>query len=145
MRLLLIPISTRRAFVFCQSSKLIKKASFLDKITAKAAGTWEQWERTDRGWKKFLTSYGHRILQRIPYKEWGLKSIPPLSRRQQSEESGMKRHKIDVIFPSNVVRQDRVPGILWHLAKERQDLHQRRMWWSIFLAPLTAPIALIPL
>jgi Mitochondrial K+-H+ exchange-related len=144
MRLFLIPISTRRVFVYCQSNKLIKRASYLDKIIVKAAETWNQWERIDRGWRKSLTSYGHRILQRIPYEEWGLKSIPPLSAQRQAEESG-KWKKIDVIFPGNAVNPAKVPGILRHLATERQDLHRRRMWWSILLAPLTAPIALIPL
>lgn len=144
MRLFLVPISKKRAFVYCRSTKLLKKDSYLDRITAKAAETWGKWEQADRGWRKSLVSYGHRVLQRIPYEEWGLKSIPPLNAQRQVDQSGTKQ-KVEVAFPGNAIKQDKVLGTLRKLATERQDLHRRRMWWSIILAPLTAPVALIPL
>ncbi|KAL1969404.1 hypothetical protein VTN77DRAFT_9597 [Rasamsonia byssochlamydoides] len=143
MRLFLVPISTRRAFVYCRSPNVLN-ASFLDRVTAKAAETWEKWERADKGWRKTLVSYGHVVLQRIPYEEWGLKSIPPLSAQRQIEET-RERQPVDVVFPGNVIKSDNVLGILEKLGTERQDLHRRKMWWSIGLAPLTAPIAVIPL
>lgn len=143
MRLFLVPISTRRAFVYCRSPNILN-ASFLDKITAKAAETWEKWERADKGWKKTLVSYGHVVLQRIPYEEWGLKSIPPLSAQRQIEET-RERKPVDVVFPRNVIKPENVLGILSRLGTERQDHHRRKLWWSIGLAPLTLPIAVIPL
>jgi hypothetical protein len=119
-------------------------AGILDRVTNKAAETWANWERADKGWKKTLVGYGHVILQRIPYEEWGLKSIPPLSAQRQIEESREKQ-PIDVMFPGNTMKPENVPGILKKLGTERQEEHRRKMWWCIGLAPLTAPIAVIPL
>ena len=142
MRLFLIPISTRRAFVYCQSPQF-RTIGVIDRITDKAAATWAKWERAEKGWKKQLVTYGHVILQRIPYEEWGLKSIPPLNTRQLIEES-KRNNPIDVMFPGNAIKKDQVLGVLRTLGTERQELDRRKMWWCFGIAPLTAPIALIP-
>ena len=142
MRFFLVPISTKRAFVYCRAPKTIK-TGYLDRATTKAADLWASWEKADKGWKKQLVSYGHVILQRIPYEEWGLKSIPPLNESRQIQEAQQKQ-KIDVMFPKNAIKSDAVLGILRQLGTERQELHRRRMLWCIGIAPLTAPIAIIP-
>jgi hypothetical protein len=142
MRLFLVPISTRRAFVYCRSPKALK-TSWLDRITNKASETWEGWEKADKGWRKTLVSYGHVVLQRIDYEEWGLKSIPPLSAQRQIEET-RERQPVDVVFPGNAIKADKVLDILRKLGTERQDHHRRKMWWSIGLCPVTAPIAILP-
>ncbi|EEP79582.1 conserved hypothetical protein [Uncinocarpus reesii 1704] len=145
MRLFLIPITTRRTLLYCKraSAGVPAQLSYLDRITNKASTTWAQWEEADRGWKKSLTTYGHRVLQRIPYEEWGLKSVPPLSARREAQE--LQSHTpVELLYPGNVIHRHNVLGTLKTLATERQDLHRRRMWWSLGVAPLTAPIALIP-
>lgn len=147
MRLFLVPISTRRAFVYCRPSPTALTTGYLDRITNKAAETWASWEAAERGWKKKLVTYGHVVLQRIPYEEWGLKSIPPLNTQRQIEEASpaAKLQKpVDVMFPGNAIKQESVLGVLRTLGTERQDLHRRRMWWCIGIAPLTAPIAILP-
>ncbi|KAI1905867.1 hypothetical protein LOZ12_006649 [Ophidiomyces ophidiicola] len=145
MRLFLIPISTRRTLLYCKkaTSGAVAELSYLDRITNKASATWVKWEEADGGWKKALTTYGHRVLQRIPYEEWGLKSVPPLNARREAHELQSQK-PIELLYPENVIRESRVLGMLRTLATERQDLHRRRMWWSLGVAPLTAPIALIP-
>ncbi|EER27187.1 hypothetical protein D8B26_005729 [Coccidioides posadasii str. Silveira] len=146
MRLFLIPISTRRTLLYCKKTTggVATQLSVIDRITNKAAVTWAQWEEAEQGWKKALTTYGHRVLQKIPYEEWGLKSVPPLSAKREAQE--LKSHSpVELLYPGNVIHQSRILGTLRKLATERQDLHRRRMWWSLGVAPLTAPIALIPL
>lgn len=142
MRFFLVPISTKRAFIYCRPPKTIK-AGYVDRATNKAAETWAKWEKAEKGWKKQLVSYGQVILQRIPYEEWGLKSIPPLNQSRQIQEAQQKQ-KIDVMFPKNAIKSEDVLGILRKLGTERQELHRRKMWWCIGIAPLTAPIAIIP-
>jgi hypothetical protein len=144
MRLFLVPVSLRRHFVYCPPGTIKQKASVLDKVTSKAAQTWEAWEGADKGWRKTLVAYGNVILQRIPYQEWGLKSIPPLNTWYQHEQLSGKQ-KVEVLYPRNAIKSERVLDVLRRLATERQEHHRRKMWWSLLLAPLTAPIALIPL
>ncbi|KAI9923823.1 hypothetical protein ASPWEDRAFT_172021 [Aspergillus wentii DTO 134E9] len=146
MRLFLVPISTKRALIYSRalSRDIPQQLSLLDRITTKAAQTWSRWEEADKGWKKNLVSWGNRVQQRIPFEEWGLKSIPSLQAQQRLDESHGKT-KIDVLFPANAIKSDKLRSILQVIATERQDLHRQRMLWSLIAAPVTAPIGLIPL
>ncbi|KAK2744173.1 hypothetical protein FQN57_004433 [Myotisia sp. PD_48] len=146
MRLFLIPISTGRTLLYCKriDAAVSKQLGYLDRATNKAAATWAKWEAADKGWKKSLVTYGHKMLQRIPYQEWGLKSVPPLSTRRQIEELQADT-PIELLYPENAIENSKVLGLLKKLATERQALHRKRMWWSFIVAPLTAPVALIPI
>lgn len=146
MRLFLIPISTRRALIYARPLRrdASKELSLLDKATTKVAKTWASWEEAEGGWKKHLVTWGNRVQQRIPFEEWGLKSIPSLTSQRRSDETHGKR-KIDVLFPGNAVRLEKVPGILHTIATERQEFHRKKMIWSLVLAPITAPFALVPM
>ena len=145
MRLFLIPISTGRTLLYCKriDAAAGKQLSYLDRITNKVSQTWAKWEEADKGWKKSVVTYGHRVLQKIPYEEWGLKSVPPLSTRREVEEL-MANTQVELLYPKNVLHESKVLGLLKKLATERQALHRKRMWWSILVAPLTAPIGLLP-
>lgn len=146
MRLFLLPISTRRTLIYCQRTvrgDLHAKPSLVDRATAKANEIWAEFEKSDTTWKKKVTQYGNVILRRIPFEEWGLKTIPPLSaKRHEAELSG--KEKVEVLFPGLFLRQSKVDAELKKLATERQDLHRRRMWWSIIAFPFTLPVALLP-
>jgi hypothetical protein len=145
MRLFIIPISTRRALIYSRPLRkdLPKELSWTDKITNKAAQTWAKWEEAEKGWKMHLVSWGNRVQQRIPYQEWGLKSIPSLNAQRRLDPSHGSK-KIDVLFPGNAINPEKLQSLLARLATERQDLHRQRMWWSFIAAPFTAPIALLP-
>ena len=145
MRLFLLPISTRRTLIYGQKTSQIaaNQKSYVDRITAKAATTWVNWEKSQKSWQKTITVYGNAALKRIAYEEWGLKSIAPLSAAEK--EMGSASKKVEVAYPSTMIREDRILGILRQLATERQTLHWKKMWWSIAGMPLTAPVALIPM
>lgn len=145
MRIFLLPISTTRTFIYCQrlNQQALKEQTYIDKLTTRATNLWVKWEKYDKGWQKKVTEYGDKIFQRIPYEEWGLKSIPPLSATREAEK--LKRtEKTDVTFPPSLIKPQSVEGVLRTLATERQALHTKRMWWSIVGMPVTAPVALIP-
>ncbi|BCR86424.1 mitochondrial K+-H+ exchange-related family protein [Aspergillus chevalieri] len=145
MRLFLVPISTRRALIYSQplSKNLSQKLSITDRITNKAAETWAKWEEADRGWKKHLVSWGNSVQQRIPFEEWGLKSVPSLNAQRRLSQSDADK-KVDVLFPGNAIRREKLRPVLQAIAVGRQNLHRNKMWWSFIIAPLTAPIALLP-
>jgi hypothetical protein len=104
MRLFLLPISTRRALVYCQRPNVnpADATSLLEKARVRAANLWAAWEKKESGWQHKVVTYGNQALKRIPYEEWGLKSIPALStRRKDAEESG--RDKVEVAFPASLI------------------------------------------
>ncbi|KAJ5167007.1 uncharacterized protein N7482_005788 [Penicillium canariense] len=145
MRLFLIPISTRRALIYARPLRRdsAKELSLLDRATSKAATTWAQWEEAESGWKKHLVTWGNRVQQRIPFEEWGLKSIPSINAQRRIDENHTSK-RIDVLYPGNSVRLEKIPIILRKIATERQEFHRKKMWWSLGIAPFTAPLALIP-
>ncbi|RHZ66704.1 hypothetical protein CDV55_107381 [Aspergillus turcosus] len=145
MRLFVIPISTQRALIYSRplSRDIAKELSVLDRVTNKAAETWAKWEEADKGWKKHLVTWGNKVQQRIPFEEWGLKSIPSLKAQRRLDKS-FETKKVDVLFPGNAIKAEKLRSILRKIATERQDLHHKKMWWSLIAAPFTAPIALIP-
>lgn len=116
----------------------------MDRITSKANETWAKWETHESGWQKQLTVYGNKVLRRIPFEEWGLKTIPPLTdARKQAELEG--KQQVEVVFPGLFVKEQKVPSILETLASERQALHRKRLLWSCIGMPITAPFALVPM
>ncbi len=146
MRLYLLPISTRRTLIYCQrlNVQTAEKQSWLDKGTTKAAALWASWEKKESGWQKKVVVYGNQALKRIPYEEWGLKSIPPLSTRRKTEELSGKE-KVEVCFPGTLIPDGTVLEVLRKLGTERQQLHKRRIFWSFVGMPIVAPFALVPM
>ncbi|KAI1118722.1 mitochondrial K+-H+ exchange-related-domain-containing protein [Nemania sp. NC0429] len=145
MRLFLLPISTRRTLLYCQKLQVLppEKQGWIDKITLRATKLWAGWEQKESGWQKSVVKYGNGALRRIPYEEWGLKSVPTLSaRRKQEEILGKEKHHL--IFPQSVISVTRAPQILHTLATERKGLHRSRMLWCFVGMPITAPFALVP-
>ena len=148
MRLFLLPISTRRSLLYCEKlhEKAVKERSYLDRVTIKANETWVAWEKDEKAignWKRKVTFYGNQALKRIPYEEWGLKTLPALTaKRKQAILDG--NEKVQVIFPGLYLKEEKVPEILKKLATERQAHHRSKMIWSIIGMPFSAPFMLIP-
>jgi hypothetical protein len=149
MRLFLLPISTRRALIYYDKSILAKQASIqqpgiIDRLTTKASTTWSDWERAEAGWKKQLTTYGNAALRRIPFEEWGLKTVPTLTARRK-EEMLKEKKPVEVLIPGAYLQESKVGDLLHRIAMDRQPLHRKRMYGSLIGAPLTLPFALVPI
>lgn len=148
MRLFLLPISTRRSLLYCEKlhEKPVAQRNILDKITVKANETWAAWEKDEKAignWKKKVTYYGNQALKRIPYEEWGLKTIPALTaKRKKSILEG--KEKYEIIFPGLYMREEKIPETLKMLALDRQAIHRSKLIWSIVIMPFTAPFMLVP-
>lgn len=139
MRLFLLPVSTRRTLIYCEKVKLTDGVSYTDWAVNKASTTWTKWEKAEKGWQKKLAVYGNEIFRRIPFEEWGLKTLPSLS-KVTLEKAGPTK----VLFPGAFLDKSLAPGVLKAIATERQGLHKSKLFWSIVAMPFTAPVALIP-
>ncbi|KAI5463387.1 mitochondrial K+-H+ exchange-related-domain-containing protein [Mariannaea sp. PMI_226] len=146
MRLYLLPLSTRRTLLYAQRLNVVTPSqdlSYLDRGTAFAAKTWANWEKQESGWKRKVVDYGNHAFRRIPYEEWGLKSVPPLSSRRRAEEAD-RREDVQLLYPQSVIPKDKAEGILHTLATERQALHRKKLMWCVIGMPITIPFALVP-
>lgn len=145
MRLFLLPISTRRTLLYCQKIDVpaTQKLSISDRIQDKAVRTWAEWEKGGYKWQRSVVYYGNRALRRIPYEEWGLKSVPPLSQRQKQVEL-KGDDKVEVVYPQDLIPQEKVSKILDTLAKEREKLHWKRLLGCFAGMPLTIPVGILP-
>ena len=147
MRLFLLPVSTRQSLIYCE--RIVEqlpagaRPKFTDRIFATAATQWAAWENKPSGWQKQVTVYGRQFLQRIPYQEWGLKSIPPANSKRL--RALISETKLECLYPARFLDSEKVPTVLKQLAVERQSFHRRRMWQSAVIAPLMLPFALIPM
>lgn len=146
MRLFLLPISTRRTLLYCQKTQVLPSSqqTLVEKATGRAAKLWAGWEKKESGWQKTVVSYGNSALRRIPFEEWGLKSVPPLSTRRREEEI-LGKEKARLVFPQTVIPLTKATSILRTLGTERESLHRSRLIWCFVGMPVSAPFALVPI
>ncbi|KAK7748460.1 hypothetical protein SLS62_008616 [Diatrype stigma] len=146
MRLFLLPISTKRTLLYCQKIQVLPtaKQTLVERTTVKATKLWTDWEKKESGWQKKVVDYGNAALRRIPYEEWGLKSVPPLSTRRREEEI-LGHDKNVLIFPRTVIPESKALNVLKTLGTERQALHKSRLIWCFIGMPISAPFALVPI
>ncbi|KAL2105174.1 hypothetical protein VUR80DRAFT_8820 [Thermomyces stellatus] len=146
MRIVLLPISTKRTLLYCIHSNTSTpgRPGLADRLSTKVANVWASWEHRESGWQRKVADYGNHALRRIPYQEWGLKSVPPLTRRRRSDELAGKE-KVELEFPGSVIGVGEAERILQRLGMEREALHRMRLMWCFVGMPITIPVALIPI
>lgn len=145
MRLFLLPLTNNRTLLYCQRIHVAtsEKQGIVDKVTNKAAKVWAGWEKREKGWQRKVVEYGNYALRRIPYEEWGLKSVPPISARKKDLE--LKGNtKVELHFPKSVIPASKAESLIMRLATERDALHRKRLRWCIVGMPITAPFVLVP-
>ena len=90
-----------------------------------------------------MTVQGNRLFRRIPYQEWGLKTIPPATKKRL-EDADSGKLKVECLYPGAFLSGSKVPETLKLLATERQALHKKRMWNCLLWMPVTIPFAAVP-
>ena len=148
MRLFLLPISTRRTLLYCEPLSRGTSAvqqSYLDKAVNKANTTWAAWESSNSSIKLKITEWGNKMFRRIPFEEWGLKTIPGAPKAEV--EGSIARKVWEVKYPSlyQGLAGEPVMKTLQRLATERQPFHKQRALWCFAGMPCTIPFALLPM
>lgn len=148
MRLFLLPISTRRTLIYCERvapslAPGATKPPLADRIINKSSSVWTSWEKAEKGWQKKVTEYGNALFRRIPFEEWGLKTLPP-AHKGKLEEVDSGRLKFECLYPGKFLEGSRVGGVLQKLAEERQGLHKRKLLTTVAWMPVTIPFAAVP-
>ena len=147
MRIFLLPISTRRTLIYCKRLGVAttEQKTYVDKTTDKATKMWAGWEEKESGWQKKVVEWGNQAMKRIPFEEWGLKSLPPLSKRRDSKDLSTDDATVEVQFPSIIIPMEKVHEVLQRIGTEREALHKKRMMWCLVGMPISAPVALVPM
>ncbi|KDN64722.1 hypothetical protein CSUB01_01936 [Colletotrichum sublineola] len=145
MRLYLLPLTASRTLLYSQRLHVATNSQqgLADKVAKKAAKLWAGWEARESGWQKKVVNYGNYALRRIPYEEWGLKSVPPISARRKDDEL-KGNEKIELVFPDKVIPTGKAEQVVRTLATERDALHKRKLIWCLIGMPISAPFALVP-
>ncbi|KAJ4389701.1 hypothetical protein N0V93_007173 [Gnomoniopsis smithogilvyi] len=148
MRVFLLPISTRRTLLYAHrlntAAAQQQNQGWMDKIQTKAAQTWAGWEQKESGWQSTIVKYGNQALRKIPYEEWALKSVPPLSTKVADDEL-KGSDKVEVFYPQSLIPQSNINHVLQKLSTEREGLHRKRLIWCLIGMPISAPFAAVPI
>jgi hypothetical protein len=173
MRLIVVPLSSKACMVYCQKTVLPSartRPRIDDKVAERAAKIWDDWSRSESKLKKNIVSWANIAMERISYEEWGLKTIPArtavLRRRSSTYSKGQQIHfdnmhisaeefekyklssdaleRIPVLYPSTALSSSEVIGRLSRLANRGVTHHTKYFWLSAIGAPLTLPIAILP-
>lgn len=78
MRILLLPLTRRQTFLYAQrltQNESNKPSPWLNWVTTKAQNTWSEWGKSKTGWKAKTVAIGNRLLDKIDWEEYSLKTI----------------------------------------------------------------------
>jgi len=144
MRLIVLPLTNKRRLLYCAKAIATSKdtQSLSDRAINRAAAFWTSWvvtnerqsltlkEQKEKGWQKTVTKYGNKLLDRIPYEEWSLKSLPSLPSGNEAEKSrkasathASTYSQVAVLFPASIIPQTSIPSIISVLIA-RRDFHK---------------------
>lgn len=171
MRLLVVPLSVRTSMVYCQTAALprARQTPRLDeRLVERANKTWNKFAESDKQWQRKIVDWGNLAMERISYNEWGLKTIPErgkylrrikpaedaaeaeaehisvaeFEKREDLKSTDLEQVRVD--FPGSVLSSLEAESRLRTLANHGIAHHTKYFWLSTIGAPLTLPVALLP-
>ncbi|GAA6048745.1 hypothetical protein JCM3770_003939 [Rhodotorula araucariae] len=138
---------------------------YIAKATDKAADLWSGLGKAEGGWKKKTFVTGERLMDRIDYEEWALKSIDPaLAPKLRSSPSSsaadsptstekalgtrgkQPKETVELLYPSSLLKDEQaILDALKQQLDHREPHHRSAMYRCLILSPLTWPFAIIPI
>lgn len=159
----MLPLTRNRSILYCQQALLPKvrsKPRFDDRVAAKAAKTWANFESSPTKWKQRLVAGVNWALERIPYEEWSLKTVPSQNtymRKVQetgdlvapkellaSGVSAKDLEPLELVYPTTAMTFEQARSELGKFATAGISRHKTHMLYCAVGLPLTLPIALVP-
>lgn len=170
VKLLVIPITNRKSyFYFKYSNELLNNDSRLiryeTKLANKAAKIWQNMQESDKSYNKKIVAWITKLLDRIPWTESSLQTIPSESYILKRIESGsktnvtfheyerakndssvvsMKPKPICVYFPKSILNESTINKQLKELADAGQQYHKKYAALCAVGIPITFPLILVP-
>lgn len=157
-RIFLLPVSTRRILTYCErlslSPKQDGKPPFSERIITKANDTWISWEKAKDGWRFQVVKLGNSLFRRIDFAEYNLRSFPPGTNANLASIKAQKL-RLKCYYPAAFIRKEdgsrstgdsaaTAANLLEKMATERQNLHKRRLLYSLIAMPISAPFMIVP-
>lgn len=146
--------------LYCQKTSLPlarSKPRIDDRLAQKAAKTWSTWTKSDVQWKRKIVGWANVAMERISYEEWSLKTIPAkhahlrrtAEEKQHVSVEEIERHSLNtenitVEYPGTMMTTAQAMDRLRGLSQKGQSYHNRYFWLSAIGAPLTLPMAALP-
>lgn len=157
MRLVFLPLTKRPASLIATTSrtpsidsfKLItfwsqrvtplsedNKPTIVARAINKAASTWEGFGKAAEGnWKKRIHNAGEKLMDRIEFEEWALKSVV---------REAIANKPISCLYPPSVTSEKELREFLTQFVEIRQPYHRRYAIYSAIWVPICAPFAIVP-
>ncbi|CDK29556.1 unnamed protein product [Kuraishia capsulata CBS 1993] len=172
--LVAIPLTSTKSYVYCKHTKKALPAGKepLDvKAASWAAKAWKKMEDSDNKINVAIVGFVKRMLDRIPWDEGSLRSIPSqnsIVRELKSNEDGVnilgstsdltvkpsvvdlhsissdQLEKIPLFYPKGMVTQSKLTEQLKQNAILGESHHKKYLLYSLVLLPFTLPVALLP-
>ncbi|WAQ87964.1 hypothetical protein PtA15_9A88 [Puccinia triticina] len=134
-------------------SSPISPSALIRKLTDTGTKQWNKLADSAHGsWKSKIYNTGERMMDKIPFEEWALKSIdpPPIPSKIPSPETGSKGEDepsqvIELLYPGSLCVERELMSGLQRTMAESEPYHRKWMKLNIVLSPLTLPCAIVPL
>lgn len=138
----------------------LSPSSLIKKMTDTGTKQWNKLANSAQGsWKLKIYNTGERMMDKIPFEEWALKSIDPphihnkiLSSESRNHNTGTELKEaqktsqvIELLYPGSLCVERELMNGLRHSMAESEPYHRKWMKLNIFLSPLTLPCAIVPL
>lgn len=166
-KILAFPVTKNKTFLYFKyTDTLINNTSPLVKYEAKAVNLaskgWKKLEDSEKSYNKKIVGYITKFLQRIPWTEDSLRSIPSstsLLRQLRNHESS--EHKlinpleidtltdhdvieIPIFYPSSIVSNEVLQNEIQNISSNGIAYHRKQMLLTGLAVPLSLPLALVP-
>lgn len=158
----MLPLGRGQSLLYGQQSILPKvrsKPRIDEKILDRATKTWQGFESSNTGWKKQLVKWSNKALERIPYEEWSLRTIPATDMYKRTVKESFQPKLGAHIAPEKIEDFGSVePVKLVHvgdsteaiatvkkLASQGLEHHRKLMWRTLIGIPFTIPFAIVPI
>lgn len=170
-KILVFPITQDKSYIhFKYNEDLVNNDSIIvkyeNKLTGVAAKGWDKLKSSDKSYNKKIVHWVEKFLERTPWIENSLISIPSKSallRQAYNNDESNKEKKpivsltsindlktdhellsIPVYYPGSIISASKLKTELLSLSQNGQRYHRKQMVWNSIGIPLTIPFIVVP-